>query len=114
MGSNGSVIPFFIKKRSEGKIPITDKSMTRFNISLQGGVDMVMHAIEHSWGGEIFIPKIPSYKITDIAKAIAPNCEIEIIGIRPGEKVHEEMITESPAISTEFEWITSTGAAPGL
>jgi len=92
MGSNGSVIPFFIKKSSEGKLPITDASMTRFNISLQGGVDMVMHAIEHSWGGEIFIPKIPSYKITDIAKAIAPSCEIEIIGIRPGEQIHEEMI----------------------
>jgi UDP-N-acetylglucosamine 4,6-dehydratase (inverting) len=100
MGSNGSVIPFFIKKRTEGKLPITDASMTRFNISLQGGVDMVMHAIEHSWGGEIFIPKIPSYKITDIAKAIAPNCEIEIIGIRPGEKIHEEMITSSDAFYT--------------
>jgi UDP-N-acetylglucosamine 4,6-dehydratase (inverting) len=100
MGSNGSVIPFFIKKRKEGKLPITDASMTRFNISLQGGVDMVMHAIEHSWGGEIFIPKIPSYKITDIAEAIAPNCEIEIIGIRPGEKIHEEMITSSDAFNT--------------
>jgi UDP-N-acetylglucosamine 4,6-dehydratase len=100
MGSNGSVIPFFIKKRLEGKLPITDASMTRFNISLQGGVDMVMHAIKNSWGGEIFIPKIPSYKITDIAKAIAPNCEIEIIGIRPGEKIHEEMITSSDAFNT--------------
>ena len=100
MGSNGSVIPFFMKKRSEGKLPITDLSMTRFNISLQGGVDMVMHAIEHSWGGEIFIPKIPSYKITDIAKAIAPDCEIEVVGIRPGEKIHEEMITTSDAFNT--------------
>lgn len=100
MGSNGSVIPFFMKKKEEGKLPITDVSMTRFNISLQGGVDMVMHAIEHSWGGEIFIPKIASYKITDIAKAIAPNCEIEIIGIRPGEKIHEEMITTSDAFNT--------------
>jgi UDP-N-acetylglucosamine 4,6-dehydratase/5-epimerase len=100
MGSNGSVIPFFIKKRTEGKLPITDASMTRFNISLQGGVEMVMHAIEHSWGGEIFIPKIPSYKITDIAEAIAPNCKIEIIGIRPGEKIHEEMITTSDAFHT--------------
>ena len=100
MGSNGSVIPFFMKKRVEGKLPITDSSMTRFNISLQGGVDMVMHAIEHAWGGEIFIPKIASYKITDIAKAIAPNCEIEIIGIRPGEKIHEEMITTSDAFNT--------------
>ncbi len=100
MGSNGSVIPFFLKKRSEGKLPITDLSMTRFNISLQGGVDMVMHAIEYSWGGEIFIPKIPSYKITDIAKAIAPDCEMEVIGIRPGEKIHEEMITSSDAFNT--------------
>jgi UDP-N-acetylglucosamine 4,6-dehydratase len=100
MGSNGSVIPFFIKKKSEGKLPVTDNSMTRFNISLQGGVDMVMHAIAHSWGGEIFIPKIPSYRITDIAKAIAPDCEIEIVGIRPGEKIHEEMITTSDAFNT--------------
>jgi UDP-N-acetylglucosamine 4,6-dehydratase len=100
MGSNGSVIPFFLKKRTEGNLPITDASMTRFNISLQGGVDMVMHAIENAWGGEIFIPKIPSYKITDIAKAIAPDCDIEIIGIRPGEKIHEEMITSSDAINT--------------
>ena len=100
MGSNGSVIPFFIKKRSEGKLPITDSAMTRFNISLQGGVDMVMHAIEHSWGGEIFIPKIPSYKITDIAKAIAPDCKTEIVGIRPGEKIHEEMITSSDSFNT--------------
>jgi len=100
MGSNGSVIPFFIKKKNEGKLPITDPEMTRFNISLQGGVDMVMHAIEHAWGGEIFIPKIPSYKITDVAKAVAPNCEHVIIGIRPGEKIHEEMITASDSFFT--------------
>jgi len=100
MGSNGSVIPFFMNKRSEGKLPITDPTMTRFNISLQGGVDMVMHAMEHAWGGEIFIPKIPSYKITDVAKAVAPNCEIEIVGIRPGEKIHEEMITTSDSFYT--------------
>ena len=100
MGSNGSVIPFFMKKKSEGKLPITDMSMTRFNISLQGGVDMVMHAIEHAWGGEIFIPKIPSYKITDVAKAVAPECELEIVGIRPGEKIHEEMITSSDSFYT--------------
>jgi len=73
MGSNGSVIPFFIKKRAEGFLPITDLNMTRFNISLSGGVDMVLHALKHAWGGEIFVPKIPSYKITDVAKAIAPN-----------------------------------------
>lgn len=100
MGSNGSVIPFFLKKKSDGKLPITDAAMTRFNISLQGGVDMVMHAIEHAWGGEIFIPKIPSYRITDVAKAVAPNCEQEIIGIRPGEKIHEEMITASDSFYT--------------
>jgi UDP-N-acetylglucosamine 4,6-dehydratase len=100
MGSNGSVIPFFIKKKNEGKLPITDPEMTRFNISLQGGVDMVMHAIEHAWGGEIFIPKIPSYKITDVAKAVAPNCEQVIVGIRPGEKIHEEMITSSDSFFT--------------
>ena len=100
MGSNGSVIPFFINKRKEGKLPITDPSMTRFNISLQGGVDMVMHAMEHAWGGEIFIPKIPSYKITDVAKAVAPECELEVIGIRPGEKIHEEMITASDSFYT--------------
>lgn len=100
MGSNGSVIPFFIKKKPEGKLPITDASMTRFNISLQGGVDMVMHAIEHAWGGEIFIPKIPSYNITDVAEAIAPECKLEIIGIRPGEKIHEEMITSSDSYNT--------------
>jgi FlaA1/EpsC-like NDP-sugar epimerase len=74
--------------------------MTRFNISLQGGVDMVMHAIEHAWGGEIFIPKIPSYNITDVAEAIAPECTLDIIGIRPGEKIHEEMITSSDSYNT--------------
>jgi UDP-N-acetylglucosamine 4,6-dehydratase (inverting) len=100
MGSNGSVIPFFLKKKIEGKLPITDATMTRFNISLQGGVDMVMHAIENAWGGEIFIPKIPSYRITDVAKAVAPNCEQEIIGIRPGEKIHEEMISASDSFYT--------------
>jgi UDP-N-acetylglucosamine 4,6-dehydratase len=100
MGSNGSVIPFFIKKKREGKLPITDAAMTRFNITLQGGVDMVMHAMEHAWGGEIFIPKIPSYRITDVATAVAPYCEQEIIGIRPGEKIHEEMITSSDSFYT--------------
>ena len=100
MGSNGSVIPFFLNKRKEGKLPITDISMTRFNISLQGGVDMVMHAIFNAWGGEIFIPKIPSFRITDLAKAVAPECEIEVIGIRPGEKIHEEMITSSDSFYT--------------
>lgn len=100
MGSNGSVIPFFIKMKKEGVLPITVESMTRFNISLQGGVDMVLHAMEHAWGGEIFIPKIPSYKITDIAQAIGPECEHKVIGIRPGEKIHEEMITSSDSFFT--------------
>lgn len=100
MGSNGSVIPFFMNKKKEGSLPITDVTMTRFNISLQGGVDMVMHAIEQAWGGEIFIPKIPSYKITDVAEAVAPECKLEIVGIRPGEKIHEEMITSSDSYNT--------------
>ena len=100
MGSNGSVIPFFIKKRAEGFLPITDLNMTRFNISLSGGVDMVLHALKHAWGGEIFVPKIPSYKITDVAKAIAPNIEQREVGIRPGEKLHEAMITSSDSYNT--------------
>jgi len=100
MGSNGSVIPFFINKKKSGVIPITDPNMTRFNISLQGGVDMVMHALEHAWGGELFVPKIPSYRILDVAEAIAPECKTEIVGIRPGEKVHEEMITPSDSFFT--------------
>jgi UDP-N-acetylglucosamine 4,6-dehydratase (inverting) len=101
MGSNGSVIPFFLKKKQEDRIlPITVESMTRFNISLQGGVDMVLHALANAWGGEIFIPKIPSYRITDIAQAIGPDCEHKVIGIRPGEKIHEEMITPSDSFFT--------------
>lgn len=100
MGSNGSVIPFFINKVKDGILPITDPNMTRFNISLKGGVDMVMHALEHAWGGEIFVPKIPSYRITDIAEAIGPDCEKPVVGIRPGEKIHEEMITASDSYYT--------------
>lgn len=100
MGSNGSVIPFFIRKKETGALPITDPNMTRFNISLQGGVDMVMHALEHAWGGELFVPKIPSYKITDVAEAIGPNCDQPVVGIRPGEKIHEEMITASDSYNT--------------
>lgn len=100
MGSNGSVMPFFLKKRAEGIIPITDPSMTRFNISLQEGVELVLHALETAWGGELFVPKIPSYKITDVAQAIAPDCKQEIVGIRPGEKIHEEMITSSDSFNT--------------
>jgi UDP-N-acetylglucosamine 4,6-dehydratase/5-epimerase len=100
MGSNGSVIPFFLKKKKEGSLPKTDTTMTRFNITLQGGVDMVMHALEYAWGGEIFVPKIPWYKILDVAQAIAPNCKIINVGIRPGEKIHEEMITDSDSYYT--------------
>ncbi len=104
MGSRGSVIPFFIKKRKEGVIPITDERMTRFNITLSEGVELVLHALTHQWGGEIFIPKIPSYRIADVAQAIAPDCPRVEIGIRPGEKLHEEMITSTDAINTiEFD-----------
>lgn len=100
MGSNGSVIPFFLSKRKTGVLPITAPDMTRFNISLQEGVELVLHAMEHAWGGEIFVPKIPSYKIMDVAQAIGPDCKHEVIGIRPGEKIHEEMITSSDSFST--------------
>ncbi|AFY36535.1 UDP-N-acetylglucosamine 4,6-dehydratase [[Leptolyngbya] sp. PCC 7376] len=100
MGSRGSVIPFFLKKRSEGKLPITDRRMTRFNISLEEGVKMVLWTILNAWGGEIFVPKIPSYRITDVATAIAPDCEQVDVGIRPGEKIHEEMITASDSYTT--------------
>jgi UDP-N-acetylglucosamine 4,6-dehydratase (inverting) len=100
MGSRGSVIPFFLKQAKEGVLPITDPAMTRFNISLQEGVDMVLWALENALGGEIFVPKIPSYKITDLAEAIGPGCKKLIIGIRPGEKIHEEMITSSDSFNT--------------
>lgn len=100
MGSNGSVIPFFLQKKLQGKLPITDPNMTRFNISLEDGVEMVLHALETAWGGELFVPKIPSYRITEVAEAIGPNCEKPIIGIRPGEKIHEEMITSSDSFTT--------------
>jgi UDP-N-acetylglucosamine 4,6-dehydratase len=100
MGSNGSVIPFFLKKKKEGVLPITDPTMTRFNISLDDGVSMVLHALENAWGGELFVPKIPSYRIMDVAKAIGPECEHRIVGIRPGEKIHEEMITSSDSYNT--------------
>ena len=100
MGSNGSVMPFFLKKRKDGILPITDKKMTRFNISLKDGCQMVFDALEKSWGGELFVPKIPSYKIVDVASAIGPDCIQDEVGIRPGEKLHEEMITASDAINT--------------
>ncbi len=100
MGSRGSVMPFFLEKSKTGKLPITDTRMTRFNITLQDGVNLVLLALKNAWGGEIFVPKIPSYKIGDVAEAIGPNCEREIVGIRPGEKIHEEMITESDSFNT--------------
>lgn len=100
MGSRGSVIPFFLSKRAGGVLPITHEEMTRFNISLQDGVNMVMYALEHHLGGEIFVPKIPSYRILDVAEAVAPECRIEIVGIRPGEKLHEEMITDTDSLNT--------------
>jgi UDP-N-acetylglucosamine 4,6-dehydratase len=100
MGSRGSVIPFFLERRKTGVLPITDPAMTRFNISLQEGVDMVLWALENAQGGEIFVPKIPSYRITDVARAIGPDCEHPVIGIRPGEKIHEEMITASDSFNT--------------
>lgn len=100
MGSRGSVIPFFLKKKGEGVLPVTDPNMTRFNISLEEGVEMVLFAVEHAFGGEIFVPKIPSYKITDVVEAIDPQAKIEVVGIRPGEKLHEEMITTSDSFNT--------------
>lgn len=100
MGSRGSVIPFFLGRRKSGVLPITDPAMTRFNISLTEGVEMVLWALENAKGGEIFVPKIPSYRITDVAQAIGPDCEHPVIGIRPGEKIHEEMITASDSFNT--------------
>ncbi len=100
MGSRGSVIPFFIERRASGELPITDPLMTRFNISLQDGVEMVLWSIEHAWGGEILVPKIPSYRITDVAEAVAPAVAKRVVGIRPGEKLHEEMITASDSPNT--------------
>ena len=100
MGSRGSVIPFFLEKAKSGILPITDPAMTRFNISLEDGVEMVMWALENAQGGELFVPKIPSYRITDVAEAIGPNCKQPVVGIRPGEKIHEEMITASDSFST--------------
>lgn len=104
MGSRGSVIPFFMERRKDGVLPITDERMTRFNITLEDGVQLVLFALENMWGGEIFVPKIPSYKILELADAIAPECRKETVGIRPGEKLHEEMITCDDALNTvEFE-----------
>ena len=100
MGSRGSVIPFFIKKAKTGQLPITDMAMTRFNITLNESIQMVIWALENSLGGEVFVPKIPSYRICDLAEAIGPRCEKTVVGVRPGEKLHEEMITSSDSQST--------------
>lgn len=100
MGSRGSVIPFFLSRRANGPLPITDERMTRFNITLQQGVDLVLEALDTMWGGELFVPKIPSYRIVDVAEAVAPGRSRAVIGIRPGEKLHEEMITETDSLST--------------
>ena len=100
MGSRGSVIPFFLQKAKSGVLPITDPAMTRFNISLEEGVQMVLWSLDNALGGELFVPKIPSYLITDLAEAIGPSCEKPVVGIRPGEKIHEEMITASDSFST--------------
>ena len=116
MGSRGSVIPFFLERRKDGVLPITDPTMTRFNISLQEGVEMVLWALENAEGGEIFVPKIPSYRITDVAQAIDPTCRQEIVGVRPGEKIHEEMITASDSqhcvdLGRYYAILPATGAA---
>jgi UDP-N-acetylglucosamine 4,6-dehydratase/5-epimerase len=100
IGSRGSVVPFFLEKRKDGVLPITHPDMTRFNISLEDGVEMVLYALEHAWGGEIYVPKIPSYRITELAEAIGPTCEQRLVGVRPGEKLHEEMITETDSLNT--------------
>jgi len=106
VGSRGSVIPLFLdfKNKNQKKFTITDLRMTRFWITLAQSVDLVIKALEHSVGGEVFVPKIPSMKITDLAKAIEPDCEFEIIGIRPGEKIHETLVSEDEArVTKEFD-----------
>lgn len=100
MGSRGSVIPFFLNRRYETSMPVTDERMTRFNISLDEGVNMVLWAVKNMRGGEIFVPKIPSYRILDVVKAINPEATVDLVGIRPGEKLHEEMITSSDSPNT--------------
>jgi UDP-N-acetylglucosamine 4,6-dehydratase len=100
MGSRGSVIPFFLEQAKTGRLPITHKDMTRFNISLAEGVDMVIWALQEAQGTEILVPKIPSYRITEVAHAVGPSCKLDLVGIRPGEKLHEEMITVSDSANT--------------
>jgi len=101
MGSSDSLIPFFInKKENENILPITDIEMTRFNISEKGSVKMVMYALNNAWGGELFVPKLPSFRVKDVADAICAACDKPIVGLRPGEKIHEEMITASDSLNT--------------
>ena len=124
VGSRGSVVPFFKKIKYTGRVPITDERMTRFWITLDQGVQFVLDNLERMYGGEIFVPKIPSMNIMDLAQAIAPNCEIELVGIRPGEKLHEAMIMEDDArhtvefdtyyvIQPEFSWWKMTQVGDG-
>ena len=100
MGSRGSVIPFFLQQAKQGVLPITDPAMTRFNIPLNEGVEMVLWSLQNALGGELFVPKIPSYRITDVAEAVGPTCDKPVVGIRPGEKIHEEMITSADSFTT--------------
>ena len=100
LGSRGSVVPFFLEHRRHGWLPITDDRMTRFNITLEDGVALVMRTLEDLWGGEIVVPRIPSYRILDVADAVAPDAEKRRVGIRPGEKLHEQMITSADAPTT--------------
>jgi FlaA1/EpsC-like NDP-sugar epimerase len=100
MGSRGSVIPFFISIKKKGILPITDERMTRFMITLEQGVELVWHALEDMQGGEIYVKKIPSMRVVDVARCIAPDAKHEIVGIRPGEKLHEQMIGEEDAFYT--------------
>jgi UDP-N-acetylglucosamine 4,6-dehydratase/5-epimerase len=100
IGSRGSVVPFFLNQRKNGVLPITHEGMTRFNISLEQGVDLVLYALENMWGGELYVPKLPSFRVTELAEAVAPDCERKLVGVRPGEKIHEEMITETDSLNT--------------
>lgn len=103
MGSRGSVIPFFLSIKDSGTIPITDERMTRFMISLESGVELVWHAFEDMKGGEVYVKKIPSMKVTDLARALAPDAKLDFTGIRPGEKLHEQMVGPEDAYYT-FEY----------
>jgi UDP-N-acetylglucosamine 4,6-dehydratase/5-epimerase len=100
MGTRGSVIPFFLERAHTGVLPVTDERMTRFSITLQEGVDFVLTCMSRMWGGEIFVPRISSYRILDVATAVAPRAEIKIVGIRAGEKLHEQMITSTDSLNT--------------